>query len=662
MSATVWFAATVAASTLTPPAAAVVAGVDYAVTAATAVPQIAGAAIDVATRRVFAAGFSDDAVFVVDADTHAVLNRIPVGTAPTAVAVNQRTDTVYVVNQADSTVSVIDARTQTVTATLRAGVHPSQVIVDEAANTFIVRSSGLPAYHGAGAPPAVLVFDAATNTISRQTDFETLGALAFDPGRSALYVTVGAEVREYDQTAGIERRVVAAVPGAANVAVDASTHDLYVTTADSRIAVLDPEGGTARATILLPDSGGAGYQIDLDATAGRLFAVSRAHDAVFVVSLATSTIVQALDLGTAGPPDRVFVDPSSHVVYVSAAGPGVLATLTRGSASGQPEPTVTTVAVTPADVVAGARVTATATVVPPPGGGTVGFLVDGRPVTGCTARPVDGAGRATCTLGAQTVAGTHTAGAVFAATPGFAASSGSAPVHVRAGSPTRLHLVSGNNQSEHANGGFERPLSAIVLDAYGNAVANALIRFTVTPPLATFGTDSGPSATVTVRSQDGGRVTSPSLQAGPDGGTFTVTAAVVGAPSGGGLSFAGTVTPVAYVGIRLTVPAQAHPGSSILARVTLVNDGPSAAGWLLVGVAVPTGLACTSSAVGYQDGNTVYFPLFGVVAGARPSAAITCLVPTSRRGTLTWIAAVTSGTPDPRPQDNLAAASAVVVG
>jgi YVTN family beta-propeller protein len=75
-------------------------------------------------KKVYVAGQTANALFVVDAVRHTVLGSIAVGAEPTAVVASADGRAVYVVNHESATVSKIDPASDKVVATLPVGEHP----------------------------------------------------------------------------------------------------------------------------------------------------------------------------------------------------------------------------------------------------------------------------------------------------------------------------------------------------------------------------------------------------------------------------------------------------------------------------------------------------------------------------------------------------------
>jgi YVTN family beta-propeller protein len=96
--------------------------------------------LDKTAGKLYLTYIQDKGLGVLDVKTQRATT-IPVGTIPSAVAVNEKTGQVYVTNYDDGTVSVIDGREGRVVATVAVGQHPSAVAVDVARDLVIVANT-----------------------------------------------------------------------------------------------------------------------------------------------------------------------------------------------------------------------------------------------------------------------------------------------------------------------------------------------------------------------------------------------------------------------------------------------------------------------------------------------------------------------------------------
>jgi YVTN family beta-propeller protein len=126
---------------------------------------------------------SDASVRAQATDPFQVIATIPVGLAPTGIAVNEVTNRIYVTNYIDNTVSVIDGSTNIVIATIPVGLGPSGIGVNPITNKVYV------ANHNAGSPLSVI--NGATNTVVDEVpvDINAFG-VGVNPTSNRIYVTV----------------------------------------------------------------------------------------------------------------------------------------------------------------------------------------------------------------------------------------------------------------------------------------------------------------------------------------------------------------------------------------------------------------------------------------------------------------------------------------
>jgi YVTN family beta-propeller protein len=184
-------------------------------------------------------------VLVLDVNTGQVITTVPVGTSPTAVAVDSTTHVVYVINDVDDTLSVIDGHTHKVTTTV--AIDPSPNGTQEfpsLARGLAVDSSTHTIYVALVPGNRLAVIDGSTNrvttTIPLPGDAQGIGV---DPTTHAIYAMgnpVG-QLTGIDEALwiidGTTTGMLGTLPigyvgpgwGAA-IAVDTTTHTVYVPT------------------------------------------------------------------------------------------------------------------------------------------------------------------------------------------------------------------------------------------------------------------------------------------------------------------------------------------------------------------------------------------------------------------------------------------------
>jgi YVTN family beta-propeller protein len=113
-----------------------------------------------------------------------IVDTIPVGHAPTAVAVNTKNNRVYVTNGSDLTVDVIDGSTDAIIATMPTTNSPTDVAVNAVKNEIWVCESDN------GGNIFVEVFDGSTNTLIKNIPItgSGIGRVAVQPHLNRIFV------------------------------------------------------------------------------------------------------------------------------------------------------------------------------------------------------------------------------------------------------------------------------------------------------------------------------------------------------------------------------------------------------------------------------------------------------------------------------------------
>ena len=195
-------------------------------------------AVDPSTHLLYVT-LSDNTVSVIDTDTREAIATIAVKSPPFGLAVDSSTHTLYVSHLFNDSVSVIDTNTRKVTATIQVGDGP-------------------------------------------------LG-LALDPVRRALYVAnTGQDTQKFTVSVVdvTTRKVTATIPSENNqpsaVAVNPSTHLLYVALPDNTVSVIDLTTRTVTDTIKVEDHA-TGLALDPDTQT--LYATHRGSGTVSMIKL-----------------------------------------------------------------------------------------------------------------------------------------------------------------------------------------------------------------------------------------------------------------------------------------------------------------------------------------------------------------------------------------
>jgi len=143
-----------------------------------------GVAVDPITNRVYVANFEPaGSVWVIDGRTNTLVATVPVGDSPFSIAVNLLTRRVYAANAGDNTISVIDERSNTVIANVPGGGF--HVAVDELRNRIYSCSIGRYGFN------LLSIINGKNNGVLETITLAGAycGGLAVDSFRNRIYVT-----------------------------------------------------------------------------------------------------------------------------------------------------------------------------------------------------------------------------------------------------------------------------------------------------------------------------------------------------------------------------------------------------------------------------------------------------------------------------------------
>lgn len=203
-------------------------------------------AVNQVTNRIYVSNLNSNNVSVIDGSTNVVVATVVVGTAPEVLDVNSTTNMVYVANLEGNSVSVIDGDTNTVLATIGGLSGPFGVAVNSITNQIFVSNLNT---------STVSVIDGATNTI-------------------ITTVTVG--------------------NGPAGVSVNSTANLIYVANNGAgTISVIDGANDTVTSTFTLPQFA-APIIIGLEPVTDRLYITDAGNEVVDVLDASAGTLVQTI--------------------------------------------------------------------------------------------------------------------------------------------------------------------------------------------------------------------------------------------------------------------------------------------------------------------------------------------------------------------------------
>ena len=212
-----------------------------------------GLAVDPATHMVYAANanhrtfVADDTLSVIDGQTYAVIDTVPVGAELTGVAVDPGISSVYVITErggtggnvrpvGESLVRVMDSVSRAVVATIPGGGGPRAVAVDPSTHDVYVAD-----FWG----PEVSVIDgparSITATVSVAAGINGIPGFGVDPSTHTVYVTTNRDdaVAVIDGSTRVVTATVTIGKGPTGLAVDPTTHAVYAAADDGTVSIIE---------------------------------------------------------------------------------------------------------------------------------------------------------------------------------------------------------------------------------------------------------------------------------------------------------------------------------------------------------------------------------------------------------------------------------------
>lgn len=260
------------------------------------------------SSRAYVALKSSARVSVVDTSNNTVTATVSVGLSPTAVAVSPSGSRVYVANTAGGTVSVIDSAASKRIATVSVGLSPVAVAVS---------SDGNRVYAALRGSDQIAVMDAAKNTvITRVRVGDAPQDIAITSDGTRLYAVNGAgSVSVIDTSSNrVVAQAIAVGPSPTAAAVSRDGSRVYVANGNDTVSVIDTSSATVIQTFSIdttPELGG--HDIAISADGSRLYVTDQRDAALRVVTVVPGNNPPAL---TAGPS---VGEPSSSTGAVSGS-------------------------------------------------------------------------------------------------------------------------------------------------------------------------------------------------------------------------------------------------------------------------------------------------------------------------------------------------------
>jgi YVTN family beta-propeller protein len=300
-----------------------------------AITMLFCAAAAQAQTKAYLANTAANTVTVIDTSSGTVLASIPVGAAPSRVAISPDGTRAYVSNRESASVSAIDTVTDTVVATIAVGKSPGALTVSvDGTQVYVMLAGG-----------GIQVLDGVLATVVATIDVPgTGGSMALSPDGTRAYVASGPVsvidtatntlVESFFLPDAGEAIAVAVSPDGKRAYFAATGNDVFGS--GGAVVALDTASSAVVGTALLGSLPG---QIALTPDGGRAYVgvqgtwVNTGYGAGFlpgrslaVIDTGTLTAVHRIDLGAqAATAAGIAVTPDRSGVYVSVPRLGVVA-------------------------------------------------------------------------------------------------------------------------------------------------------------------------------------------------------------------------------------------------------------------------------------------------------------------------------------------------
>ena len=256
----------------------------------------------------FTALRGDDAIGVVDTDTHRELARIPVGDEPIQVLLAG--DQLFVSNLSSNDLRVIDTATFQVQAHIKTAVQPLDLALSPDGKTLYATNSGTSAL------TIVDVESSQARTVSLTSANEGLYGVAATADKIFTTDIAGSQVLVLSPQGHITGRRIPVPPKPRSLALAPDGKTLYVTSMDTgRLTAIDADGATVSRSIDLGVSGT--FAIAPSPDGRKLYLTAYSEGSLLVVDAASGTLRKKLAIGR--NPRAIAFSPDGTQVYVTSS-------------------------------------------------------------------------------------------------------------------------------------------------------------------------------------------------------------------------------------------------------------------------------------------------------------------------------------------------------
>lgn len=256
------------------------------------------------TSKVLIVNNGSNNVTILNSKDNSLAATVPVGTAPSAIAIHSTTNKAYVANSGSGNISILDTLTNTVTGTMSTSANPWELAINPQTNRLYATLTG----------NKVAVIDTTTKaTIASIPVGDTPVKMAINPATNRLYVTnyVGGSVSVIDTASNAVTQTITVDANPYGIAVNPATNRLYVTHQTSnKVSIIDTSTNT-RLTSAVVGFLPTGITVNLNDN--KVYVASSMAPYNYTVLDANGTMLNSL-LGQ-GSPEAITVNQASNYVY-----------------------------------------------------------------------------------------------------------------------------------------------------------------------------------------------------------------------------------------------------------------------------------------------------------------------------------------------------------
>lgn len=271
-------------------------------------PQPLAVAVNPVTAEIYVSNDngSNSSVTIIDGVTNSTIVTLPVESLPGHLEVNQATNKIYVPDGA-GVVTVIDGATNSIAAEVQVGNTPEFLAINPLTNKIYVSND---------LSDNVTIIDGATNTV---VDTVTVGTSPWDivanPVTNQIYVAnlYSGTVTAIDGSDPSNVTTIQVGTHPIFLAVNPATNLIYVSNGYSNnVSVID--GGTNSVVATIP-VGSEPTGIAVNPVTNEIYVCNGVSDSLSVIDGATNTVIGTLPTGSG--PSYVVVDPVTDKIYVT---------------------------------------------------------------------------------------------------------------------------------------------------------------------------------------------------------------------------------------------------------------------------------------------------------------------------------------------------------